>query len=337
MRAYEIAAGATSMDGLSQVERPEPGVGPGQVKVRVRAVSLNFRDQAIIAGQYLGGPVQQPTIPLSDGAGEVVEVGEGVTRFAVGDRVAATFFQGWLDGPRSDALPPALGSPLDGMLAEYVVLDEDGWVSLPPQMSFEEGAALPCAAVTAWHALMVANPIRAGQSVLALGTGGVSIFALQIARMVGAEVLITSSSDDKLARARDLGASETINYRSHPDWEQEVLRLTGGRGVDHVVEVGGVGTLARSFQAVATSGAVSLIGVLAGREGDTNPQILLAKSARLQGIFVGSRRMFEDMNRAFTVNGIRPVVDRVFAFDEVADAYGYQLAGSHFGKIVIRV
>jgi NADPH:quinone reductase-like Zn-dependent oxidoreductase len=337
MKAYEVAAGATSVEDLKQVEREEPTVGPGQVKVRIRAASLNYRDQAIVAGKYLSGPLTRATVPLSDGAGEVVEVGAGVERFAPGDRVAATFFQGWVDGPRSDALPPALGAPLDGVLAEYLVLDESGWVSIPDHMSFEEAAALPCAAVTAWHALMVANPIRAGDTILALGTGGVSIFALQIARMAGARALITSSSDEKLERARALGAADTINYRSHPAWEEEVLRLTAGRGVDHVVEVGGVGTLARSFKAVATSGTVSLIGVLAGREGDTNPQILLAKAARLQGIFVGSRRMFEDMNRAFAVNEVRPVIDRVFSFDQAAEAYAHQLAGAHFGKIVISV
>jgi len=336
MKVYEIKQGSTDYDGLQMVERERPEPGPGQVLVRVRATSLNYRDLAVVTGQYFGGSVQRDTIPLSDGAGEVVAVGDGVDRFAAGDRVAGTFFQVWVDG-----LPPAelgaLGSPLDGMLAEYVVLDQHGLVRLPDSLSFEEGATLPCAGVTAWNALMVHDHVTPGDTVLLLGTGGVSIFGLQFARMNGARVIITSSSDEKLERARALGADAGINYRTTPDWDQAVLELTGGRGADHIVEVGGAGTLAKSFASVAFEGQVSLIGVLSGHEGDTNPHGLMFRAARLQGIFVGNRRMFEDMNRAIAANGMQPVIDRVFPFDEAPAAFAYLRDAAHFGKVVISV
>lgn len=334
MKAYEIAKGCTGLDGLSMVEREQGEPSPSQVLVRVHASSLNYRDLAIIAGQYIGGSVQRNTIPLSDGAGEVVAVGTAVDRFKVGDRVAGTFFQGWIDGVPTPARA-ALGSPLDGMLAEYVVLDQAGLVAVPGHLSFEQGATLPCAALTAWNALMFTGRIKPGDTVLTLGTGGVSIFALQFARMSGARVIITSSSDEKLDRAKALGADAGINYRKTPDWEQEVLNLTAGAGVNHVIEVGGAGTLAKSFKAVGYSGQVSLIGVLSGREGDTTPHPLMYKSARLQGIFVGNRVMFEDMNQAISSNQMIPVVDKVFPFDDASAAYRHQLAGRHFGKIVI--
>lgn len=337
MKAYVIRKGSQSLDSLERVEMDEPKPGPTQVLVRVRATSLNYRDQAVITGQYFGGILQRDTIPLSDGAGEVAAVGSDVSRFKVGDRVAGTFFQVWVDGVPDRSKMMALGSPADGMLVEYVVLDQDGLVSLPAHFSYEEGATLPCAAVTAWNALMVSGYVKPGDTVLALGTGGVSIFALQFAKMAGARVIITSSSDEKLERAKLLGADAGINYRSTPDWDQEVLKLTDGRGVDHVIEVGGSGTLARSFQAVGYRGQVSLIGVLSGREGDTTPHPLMLKGARLQGIFVGNRAMFEDMNRAIEVNQLRPVVDKVFPFEEAKQAYPYQLSGAHFGKIVISV
>jgi len=337
MKVYEVQAGGTSMEALRRGERPEPTPGQGQVLVRVRACSLNYRDLAIVRGVYIGGPVPRDTIPLSDGAGEVVGVGEGVTGFKAGDRVAGTFFQGWLDG--APPMPrPALGSPLDGMLAEYVVLDQTGLVHIPSALSFEEAATIPCAGVTTWHALMVAGrPLTAGQTVLALGTGGVSIWALQLAKAAGAKVIITSSSDEKLARAKSLGADETINYKAHPEWDKKVLELTGGAGVDVVVEVGGVGTLGRSYQAVGTLGKVALIGLLTREAGDLAPHALMWKNASLHGIFVGSRAMFEDLNRAIDVTGIKPVVGKVFGFDEAAEAYAYQAAGQHFGKIVVSV
>ena len=336
MKAWTIRAGSTGLDGLAMTERETPRPGPGQVLVRVHATSLNYRDQAVVTGNYFGGVLKRDTIPLSDGAGEVVECGAGVTRVRVGDRVAGTFFQVWVDG-LPEAPPAALGSPLDGMLAEYVVLDQQGVVKLPAHFSYDEGATLPCAGLTAWHALVETGHVRAGQSVLVLGTGGVSIFALQFARMAGARVIVTSASDAKLARAKTLGADAGVNYRDNPDWDKEVLRLTGGRGVDHVIEVGGVGTLARSFRAIGHGGQVSLIGVLAGFEGDTNPHGLMLKGARLQGIFVGNRAMFERMNAALAANVTHPVVDRVFGFEQAVDAWRHQWERKHFGKVVIRV
>lgn len=337
MKKYVLLKGSTDLSSLKLIEceRPEPGAG--QVVVRVHATSLNYRDHAVVSGNYFGGILKRDTIPLSDGAGEVVALGDHVDRFNCGDRVIGTFFQGWVAGVPDPATLNALGSPADGMLAEYVVLHQDGLVRCPAHLSYEEAATLPCAGLTAWNALMVSGRVRPGDSVLALGTGGVSIFALQFARMAGARVIITSSCDAKLARARELGADAGINYVQTPDWEQEVLKLTGGKGVDHVIEVGGAGTLAKSFQAVGYRGQITLIGVLSGREGDTNPHALMQKNACLRGVFIGSREMFEDMNEALSVNALHPVIDRVFAFTEAVDAFDYQLNGKHFGKVVIRV
>jgi NADPH:quinone reductase-like Zn-dependent oxidoreductase len=334
MKAYIIKKGSTSLDGLAMVVRDQPRPGPGQVLVRVRATTLNFRDLAVVTGNYFGGSVKRDLIPLSDGAGEVAEIGEGVTRFAVGNRVAGTFFQTWVDG-RPPRMLAALGSPLDGMLAEYVVLHEDGLVAVPEHLGWEQAAALPCAGVTAWNALMVHDRVRPGETVLLLGTGGVSILALQFARLAGARVIITSGSDEKLERARAMGADAGINYKRTPAWDAAVLEHTVGAGVDHVVEVGGAGTLARSINATGFGGQVSLIGVLSGREGDTSPHGLMLKSARMQGIFVGNRVMFEGMIRAITLNGVQPVVDRAFPFDEARQAFELMAAGGHFGKIAI--
>jgi NADPH:quinone reductase-like Zn-dependent oxidoreductase len=337
MQLYRIAAGSTSVAGLHRAEAPEPLPGPTGVLVRIRAVSLNFRDQAIISGRYLGGALARDTIPLSDGAGEVMATGDLVTRFRVGDRVAGTFFQTWIDGPFGPILSRALGSPLDGMLAEYVVLDQDGLVLIPPSLSFEQAACLPCAAVTAWHALMVHRPIKPGDRVLVLGTGGVAMIALQLARAAGAEVIVTSSSDEKIEAALRQGAAFGVNYRQYPDWEAEVLRLTDGRGVDIVIELGGVGTFGRSVKAVAHGGEIALIGVLAPPGADTNLSLLMLKNAAARGIFVGSRRMFEDLNRAIEVNHLVPPIDRVFPFEAAAEAFRHQMAGTHMGKIVITV
>jgi NADPH:quinone reductase-like Zn-dependent oxidoreductase len=336
MRAFEISAGSTGIDGIRSTERPTPTVTPTGILVRMRAASLNFRDLMVAAGRYAGGTVVQDTIALSDGTGEVIEVGAAVTRFRVGDRVAGTFFQDWVSGLPSTPRASLGAPPADGVLAEYVVFDERDAVHIPAHLSFEEAATLPCAGVTAWHALVSVGQLRAGQTVLALGTGGVSVFALQIARMCGAEVIITSSSDEKLARARALGAHHTINYRTTPDWEREVMTLTQGRGVDHVVEVGGVGTLAKSMAAVAPGGKIALIGVLTGRVGDASPYMLMPRWSSITGIFVGSRDMFEDFNRAVAINQMQPVIDRVFTFDEAIDAYRYMERGEHFGKVVIR-
>ena len=338
MRAYEIVAGSSGIDGLRRCDRPEPKAAAGQILVRLRAASLNFRDLLIARGHYMGGSVQQNTVPLSDGAGEVTAIGAGVTRFRIGDRVAGTFFRNWIDGPPLPGPRVALGAPpADGVLAEYAVFGEQDAVSIPAHLSFEAAATLPCAAVTAWHALMVIGRVQPGDTVLVLGTGGVSIFALQLARLAGARVLVTSSSDDKLARARALGAAAGVNYRVTPDWDQEVLRLTDGRGVDHVVEVGGGGTLGRSIQAIGIGGKISLIGVLTGLSSDASPYGLMGKSASLHGVFVGSRSMFEKLNAAIAYNKLEPIIDRVFEFDQAADGYRHLERGAHFGKVVIRI
>jgi NADPH:quinone reductase-like Zn-dependent oxidoreductase len=337
MKVYEVIKGCTTLEGLRKAERPEPKPGPREVLIRVRATSLNYRDHMVVVGQYFGGAVQRDTVPLSDGAGEVVSTGPGVTGFKPGDRVAGTFFQVWVDGPRSRVYP-ALGVPLDGMLSEYVALHEDGVVAIPPGLSFEEAATLPCAGVTAWSALMVlGKPIKPGDTVLCLGTGGVSTQAMQLATAAGARVIITSSSDEKLARARTLGAWEGINYRTHPEWHKEVARLTGGRGVECVVEVGGVGTLARSYEALGFGGKIALIGFLGGFVGEQNPVGLMMKGGSLHGIGVGSTAMFEDMNRAIEVNRIKPIVGKVFPFDQATEAFRQFVAGDFFGKVVIAI
>jgi NADPH:quinone reductase-like Zn-dependent oxidoreductase len=337
MRAYEIIAGSTSIDGLRRCERPDPKPLPSQILVRVQAASLNFRDLAITRGQYMGGPISANVIPLSDGAGEVVAVGSAVTRFRVGQRVAGTFFRGWIDGPPPRERLVALGMPpADGVLAEYAVFAEADAVAVPGHLSSEAAATLPCAGVTAWHALFEHGRVAPGETVLVLGTGGVALFGLQFARLAGARVLAISSSDEKLARARTLGADGCVNYRSHPEWEHEVLKLTDGRGVDHVVEVGGAGTLNRSIASVATGGRIALIGVLTGPAA-VNPYGLLGRNASIQGIFVGSRGHFERMNTAIAGNRLEPVVDRVFGFDEAPAAYRYLESAAHFGKVAIRI
>jgi len=334
MKAFEVDK-PFGIDNLRLVERQDPTPGPGQVLIRVKAVSLNFRDLMTVKRGALGN-IRLPLIPLSDGAGEVAEVGEGVTRVQPGDRVAGIFFQTWLTGDIiASYFQSALGGTTDGMLAEYVVLHEDGVVRIPDYISYEEAATLPCAAVTAWQALVPKGGLKAGDTVLVLGTGGVSIFALQFAAMHGARVIITSSSDEKLRRAKQLGAAEVINYKTTPEWDKQVLELTGGVGVEHVEEVGGAGTLEKSLQAVRIGGIVSLIGILAGIGGQINPVPVLMKGVRLQGIYVGSREMFEDMNRAMAVNKMRPVIDKVFPFTETRAALKYMESAAHFGKIVI--
>jgi len=331
MRAWIVPAGCTDAAGLRQVEKPDPVAGPGQIVVRVRAASLNYRDQAVVRGQYFGGAVPRDLVPASDAAGDVASVGAGVTSVAIGDRVAGTFFQPTPSGPA------ALGSPLDGVLSEYAVLADGGVVRLPEPVHHEVAACLPCAGVTAWHALFgVGRPIAPGDTVLVLGTGGVSMLALQLARAAGARVIVTSSSDDKLDRALTLGATDGINYARTPEWDREVVRITGGRGVDCVVEIGGAGTLGRSYQSLARGGKVALIGFLAGPQGDTAPHPLMLKAGQLHGIFVGDRPMFEALLRAVAFNRIAPPIDRVFAFGEVPAAYAYQAARNFVGKIVIR-
>lgn len=335
MKTCQLTA-LSGPDALRLVELPEPKPAPGQVLVRVRATSLNYRDLLVSDGRY--GKVALPLIPLSDGAGEIAAVGEGVTRWKTGDRVAGAFFQGWPSGPfRGEMANTALGGALNGMLAEYVALSADGVVAIPPHLNFEEAATLPCAALTAWQALVTRGNVSANETVLLLGTGGVSIFALQFAKMHGARVIITSSSDEKLARAKKLGADETINYRSTPDWEKEVFRLTGEAGVNQVVEVGGAGTFVKSLRSVRPGGQVHLVGGVSGFTGEVPLGEIIRKLIVVRGIYVGSRAMFEAMNRAITLHQTKPVVDRVFAFADAPAAYHYQQSGKHFGKVVIAI
>lgn len=336
MKGYQLDSG-TGIDALSLVEKPKPEPAYGQVLIRVYATALNYRDLVVAQGGY-GAGVKYPLIPMSDGAGEVVAVGEGVTRVKVGDRVAGIFFQNWIDGALTkEKLKSDLGGTINGMLAEYVVLHENGLVLLPNHLNYEEGATLPCAAVTAWHALVSQGKITAGDRVLLLGTGGVSIFALQFAKIHGAEVIITSSSNEKLHRAKELGADEIINYKTTPDWHKEVYKLTERCGVDRVIEVGGAGTLAKSMQAVRVGGTISLIGILAGAKAEVNPLAAVMKGLIIQGIYVGSRDMFESMNRVISLHKIKPAIDCVFPFEQAKQAYSYLQSGAHFGKVVIKV
>ncbi|HTP66723.1 MAG TPA: NAD(P)-dependent alcohol dehydrogenase [Geobacteraceae bacterium] len=324
------------IDALQLKEKEVPRPGHGEVLVRLRAASLNYRDLLIIKGSY-SRHLPLPLIPLSDGAGEVVEVGAGVSRWQPGDRVAGTFFQDWDGGGITEDVPKsALGGAIDGVLAEYALFRELGLVRVPANLTLEEGATLPCAALTAWHALQSGGPL-CGRQVLTLGTGGVSLFALQFARAGGAAVIATTSSESKMERLLALGAAHVVNYRSEPEWEMRVIELTGGLGVDLVVEVGGAGTLGKSLRAVSLGGHISLIGVLSGTTGEVNPLPAVMRNVRIQGIYVGSREMFEAMNHAVAVNDIHPVIDRVFPFAEAKAAYRHLESGEHFGKVVIAI
>lgn len=327
-----------SIDGLALVEHPEPQPAPGEVLVRIRAVSLNYRDLITLERERPGN-LPPPLVPCSDGAGEVLAIGAGVTRWKVGDRVAAIFFHEWVNGPFAMRYHGgAGGGSAQGMLREFFVLPEHAFVRIPDHLSFEEGATLPCAAVTAWQALFTRGGLAPGETVLALGTGGVSIFALQLATAAGAKVIVTSSSDEKLDRARALGAWATINYKTTPDWDKEVWRLTEKRGVDHVMEVGGPGTLGRSINSVACSGQIALIGVLTGFDApDASLFPITARNVRLDGIYVGSRTDFEALNAFLARHAIHPIVDRVFPFAEARDAFGHLQSAAHFGKIVVTV
>lgn len=335
MRAVEIRDGF-GLDHLALVERPEPRPGPRQALVRVRVASLNYRDLLMATGRY--NPKQKlPLIPCSDGAGEVTAVGEGVSRVRPGDRVCAIFAQGWLAGePGRELVRTTLGGPLDGMLAEQVVLHEEGLVKTPAHLTDAQAATLPCAAVTAWTAL-IEGGLKAGETVLLLGTGGVSIVALQLAVLAGAQVIITSSSDEKLERARQLGAAAGINYRQVPEWGARVKELTGGEGADHVLEVGGAGTLAQSLQAVRIGGRIALIGVLAGNTTEVSLPAIQMRRVRVEGILVGSRASFEALNRAVALHRLQPVIDRTFPLADSRAAFEHMAAGRHFGKICIEI
>jgi NADPH:quinone reductase-like Zn-dependent oxidoreductase len=337
MRAYQILPG-DGIDGLQCVDFPARDLGTGEVRVRVHAVSLNYRDLMVASGNYLVN-VDDPIIPCSDGAGEVLAVGAGVTRVQVGDRVAASFFPYWQDGPTGpDKIQHALGGDIDGMLAEEVVLPDEALVKIPPGTSFVDASTMPCAGVTAWNAIFESsNGIRPGDTVLLLGTGGVSVLGLQLARAAGLCTVITSSSDEKLQRARELGAHHTINYRTFPEWQEEVLRLTHGVGAHVVLEVGGQGTVNRSVASAAMGGSIAIIGGVSGFGGEVNPGTLLASAKRMVGIYVGSRTMLEKVMRFADTTGLQPVVDRVFTFEQAQDAYRYMESGSHFGKVVIAV
>jgi len=335
MRVVEVAD-AFGLENLRLAERPEPSPGPGEVLLRMRAASLNFRDVLTVEGNY-NRKQKLPLIPCSDGVGEVAAVGDGVSRVAVGDRVCPIFAQRWIAGePTRERLRSTLGGPLDGTLGERMVLSEEGVVRVPEYLSDEEAATLPCAAVTAWSALVTEGGVTAGDVVLVQGTGGVSIFALQLARLLGARVIVTSSSDEKLARAKELGAEAGINYREVPEWGERAKELTGGVGVDHVIEVGGAGTLVQSLRAVRMGGRISLIGVLAGGKVDLSLALVFMQRIRLQGILVGHRESFEAMNRALAAHRLRPVIDRTFPFKDARAAFEHLAAGRHLGKICLR-
>jgi NADPH:quinone reductase-like Zn-dependent oxidoreductase len=334
MKVYQLENGF-GIDNLVQAERPDPRPGPGQVLLKMQAFSLNYRDLLVVKGQY-NPKLKLPLVPFSDGTGEVVGVGDGVTRVQAGDRVCPLFMPKWICGDVTDAKArSALGGGNDGVLAEYTVFDEEAVVKVPGQLTVTEAATLPCAALTAWHALVTEGKLAAGDTVLIQGTGGVSLFALQFARLCGARVIATSSSDAKLTRVLQLGASDGINYKTTPDWGDKARALTGA-GVDHVVEVGGAGTIGQSLRAVRYGGRISLIGILAsGSNIDIRP--ILMKNVCVQGIFVGSRDMFETMNRGIAVANLRPVIDRVFGFSEVREALRHMESAAHFGKICVEV
>jgi NADPH:quinone reductase-like Zn-dependent oxidoreductase len=334
VKAYQLQ-NSFGLENVVLADLPEPKAGPGQVVLKMRAFSLNYRDLMVVKGLY-NPKLRFPLVPLSDGVGEVTAVGAGVTRVRIGERVCPLFMQKWLAGDVTEAAAKsALGAGPDGVLAEYSAFHEDGVIAVPPDLSDEEAASLPCAGLTAWHALISEGQLKAGDVVLVQGTGGVSIFALQFARLSGARVLATSSSDAKLQRVLKMGASDGINYKTTPEWGDKARELTGG-GVDHVVEVGGAGTMAQSLRAVRLGGRISLIGVLAGG-GGFDPRPMLMKNLRVQGIYVGSREMFAAMNRAIALHQMRPVVDRVFGFGEFREALKYLESGQHLGKVCVKL
>ena len=336
MKVWQIDGGF-GLDNLRLAERRSPEPGPGQVVLAMRAASLNYRDLLMVKGHY--DPRQPlPLIPCSDGVGEVTAVGDRVSRVAVGDRVATCFSQAWIGGPPSrERLRATLGGPLDGTLCEQMLLSAEGVVPVPGHLTDAEAATLPCAAVTAWGALVDQGGITAGDTVLVQGTGGVSIVALQLAQLLGARVIVTSSSDAKLERARELGAWQTINYRQDPGWGKTARRLTDGRGVDLVVEVGGAGTLEQSLKAVAFGGTVIVLGVLSGFASELNILPIFMQQVRLQGLLVGSRDAFEAMNRAIAAAELRPVVDRVVPFADAPEAFRVMEQAGHFGKIAVGI
>lgn len=337
MQAYEVQEADSDYEGVVHTEREQPTPAADEVLINVHACSLNYRDLAIANADLAYPRTEFPVIPFSDGAGEVIAVGEDVSRLSVGDRVATPFAPDWIDGEGTpEQLARSTGGSIDGALAEYVTFPAESVALLPDHLSYEQGATLSCAGLTAWHALVENGDLSAGESVLALGTGGVSTFALQFATMHGATAVVTSSSDEKLERATKLGAGVTINYESTPEWGEVVQQRTGG--VDHVVEVGGPGTVEQSLQAASVNGAVHLIGVLSGQSGRVDPSPVLHKALDISGVMgVGSRAMFDRMNDAIAATGMEPVIDRVFDFEDVREAYRYVDRGEHHGKVVVSV
>jgi NADPH:quinone reductase-like Zn-dependent oxidoreductase len=341
MRAYPLKQ--FGLENLRPTELPEIQIAPSSVLIKVHAVSLNYRDLMVVKGLY-NPRMALPRIPCSDGAGEIVAVGEDVTRVQVGDRVCGIFMQRWLDGsPTAEKSKAALGGDIDGMLSEYVLLHHEGVVRFPEHLTYEEAATLPCAGVTAWNALHHAGdptrPTEPGETVLIQGTGGVSLFALQFATLLGAKVIGISSSDEKLARASTLGLAAGCNYKQRPDWSKWVAEVTGGEGVDRIIEVGGAGTFGLSLRAARVGGLIAQIGVLSGGS-TTEPLVLtpiLHKQLRVHGIYVGSRAMFEQMNAAIATAKLHPVIDNVFDFNQAQEAFQHMQSASHFGKIVIRM
>jgi NADPH:quinone reductase-like Zn-dependent oxidoreductase len=336
MRVFQIEGG-WGLDHLVLSSRPDPRPGPGEVLLRMKAASLNYRDLVVPDrgyGQYTG---TLPLIPISDGVGEVVEVGAGVSRVALGDRVCPTFLQRWVGGELNlERITGSLGGPIDGVMADLMVMPEGGVCRVPEHLSDVQAATLPCAALTAWSALVTEGGLRAGDRLLVQGTGGVALFALQFAKMAGAHVTVISSSDDKLARARALGADAGINYRSEPEWARASRAITGGAGFDHILELGGEKTLPQSLRCIRPGGTVSMIGVLSGGTMSASLGLIVTRQVRLQGITVGSRDGFEAMLRAIGQHRLEPIVDRVFEFAELKDAMAYLASGAHFGKVCLR-
>ncbi|MDP3172842.1 MAG: NAD(P)-dependent alcohol dehydrogenase [Phenylobacterium sp.] len=335
MKAYELQS-TSGLDGLQLVDKPMPVAGPGEVLVRIKAATLNYRDLLILKGGY-GSRQKSPVIPLSDGAGVVEALGPGVMGFAVGDRVIGGFFETWQGGPPSqEKFASALGGMADGVLCEYRVFRQDNLTRTPDHLTDEEAASLPCAGVTAWSAVMNFSPAKPGDVVLTQGTGGVSLFALQFAKLAGARVIATSSSDEKIERLKALGADDTINYRTTPKWGMKVRELTNDRGVDLVVEVGGAGTLNESIRATRIGGTMALIGVLAGPpQGEVRLPLIVMQQQNIQGVTVGSSEDLKAMAKAIGLHGMKPVIDQIFPFERAKDAFVRLETGQHFGKVAI--
>jgi NADPH:quinone reductase-like Zn-dependent oxidoreductase len=336
MRVMEIRE-QWSVDHIVEAERATPAPGPTQVLLRMKAASLNFRDHVMVRRGYGQRSGALPLVPVSDGVGEVVETGSAVTRFRVGDRACPTFFQDWISGPFKDSYwPSQLGGPRDGVMQEFMAVEQHAAVRIPSFLSDLEAATLPCAAETAWSAVVAQNPVKAGDVVLTQGTGGVALFALQFAKLQGARVIALSSSDAKLEKVKRLGADHLINYRTVPDWRKVVRDLTDGIGADHVVEVGGANTLTQSIRAVRGGGTISLIGVLGGAAGEFSLPPVVTQNIRLQGVTLGNRDMFEDMVRAMEQHGVHPAIDdTVYGFADIATAIRRLPEGEHFGKVCI--